>query len=466
MIAFHTRFPELAARETRSIRVVTPGGELPVGEYGFIEHFCADAACDCRRVLLRVTSAQPPHAVLATINFGWESADFYIRWTHGDEKAGRDITAASLDPLHPQSKHADELLAFFRKAMITDPAYVQRLARHYEIFKQDQRPPVESAKDDCAARLLSVPEILRQLQRLPDQADFAPYEAALRAAREQREAITPELIAAIDHVSANPGQYRKHDEASLYLFAICLLAEFREPRALDSFLRFFSLPGDLALDMTGDLVLEQGAAVLASVCGGDPAPLLQLIHDEAVNEFVRAEAVNALAVQSLWGERPREALVEELRRLFKTLPKPGNGYIWAVLATLLCDFHVPELAPEARQTFDEGLVDESVLDWPWLEKELAHGREKSLKHFSERYAHFDAVAECSGWLCFRDENENFKKWDDDEEEEDIPDEPFRPPPNEQTGIRTPTPYIAPGKVGRNDPCPCGSSRKYKKCCGK
>jgi len=22
------------------------------------------------------------------------------------------------------------------------------------------------------------------------------------------------------------------------------------------------------------------------------------------------------------------------------------------------------------------------------------------------------------------------------------------------------------KVGRNDPCPCGSSRKYKKCCGR
>jgi uncharacterized protein YecA (UPF0149 family) len=23
-----------------------------------------------------------------------------------------------------------------------------------------------------------------------------------------------------------------------------------------------------------------------------------------------------------------------------------------------------------------------------------------------------------------------------------------------------------GHVGRNDPCPCGSGKKYKKCCGK
>jgi len=24
----------------------------------------------------------------------------------------------------------------------------------------------------------------------------------------------------------------------------------------------------------------------------------------------------------------------------------------------------------------------------------------------------------------------------------------------------------PPKVGRNEPCPCGSGKKYKKCCGK
>lgn len=28
------------------------------------------------------------------------------------------------------------------------------------------------------------------------------------------------------------------------------------------------------------------------------------------------------------------------------------------------------------------------------------------------------------------------------------------------------PYVRPeGKVGRNDPCPCGSGLKFKKCCG-
>jgi SWIM/SEC-C metal-binding protein len=32
-------------------------------------------------------------------------------------------------------------------------------------------------------------------------------------------------------------------------------------------------------------------------------------------------------------------------------------------------------------------------------------------------------------------------------------------------LNPPKPRIAESKVGRNDPCPCGSGKKYKKCCG-
>jgi preprotein translocase subunit SecA len=31
--------------------------------------------------------------------------------------------------------------------------------------------------------------------------------------------------------------------------------------------------------------------------------------------------------------------------------------------------------------------------------------------------------------------------------------------------RPAAPALAPRKVGRNDPCPCGSGKKFKKCCG-
>jgi preprotein translocase subunit SecA len=35
-----------------------------------------------------------------------------------------------------------------------------------------------------------------------------------------------------------------------------------------------------------------------------------------------------------------------------------------------------------------------------------------------------------------------------------------------TGGEAPVQQVVRGdKVGRNDPCPCGSGKKYKKCCG-
>jgi hypothetical protein len=43
----------------------------------------------------------------------------------------------------------------------------------------------------------------------------------------------------------------------------------------------------------------------------------------------------------------------------------------------------------------------------------------------------------------------------EEEQEDIP----APPPMVEQ------PFRAPVRVGRNEPCPCGSGQKYKRCCG-
>jgi len=311
----------------------------------------------------------------------------------------------------------------------------------------------------------AIPEILRQLQRVPDHADFAPYEAALRAATIQGEAIIPELIAAIDRVSADPVHYLNDPEDCLHCFAIYLLAQFRERRALDSFVRFFSLAGEQSLDLTGDMVTEQGAAILASVCAGDPGPLLSLAHNEAIDPFVRTEAIGALAVQALWDERPRQAVIDDLRRLFQTLPKPGCAQVWAGLICTICDFPAPELADEARQAFAQGLVDETIIHLDNLESDLAQPEDLSPNGFRARQAPIDAVAECSCWLCFRNEDD-LGPWDDEEDidAEDLPDDvidrsPYQPPPK-------PVPVRAPPKVGRNAACPCGSGKKYKKCCGK
>ena len=149
MSAFWARFPEVAARETRVLTSLYPQEGLPAGSYGFLELYCDDPACDCRRVLLQVRAEDQPETVLATINYGWESVAFYTRWLHGDRKGAREIMQASLDPLNPQSRFAPSLLRLFRTVVLQDKAYIQRLQRHYAMFKQHlaQKPSASSAQD-------------------------------------------------------------------------------------------------------------------------------------------------------------------------------------------------------------------------------------------------------------------------------------------------------------------------------
>lgn len=59
--------------------------------------------------------------------------------------------------------------------------------------------------------------------------------------------------------------------------------------------------------------------------------------------------------------------------------------------------------------------------------------------------------------CYEDDYEDEMEYDtDDFEDAEIVDDDYTPV----------TPYRAPTKVGRNDPCPCGSGKKYKHCCGR
>jgi uncharacterized protein YecA (UPF0149 family) len=42
----------------------------------------------------------------------------------------------------------------------------------------------------------------------------------------------------------------------------------------------------------------------------------------------------------------------------------------------------------------------------------------------------------------------------------------RPAPAQQQKVKQmPVRKTAAQKIGRNDPCPCGSGKKYKNCCG-
>lgn len=134
MIPFMQRFPEVGARETRSV-TVPPRQDLPEGEYGFVELYCDEPGCDCRRVMIDVLRPETGWSkVWATISYGWESPDFYRKWD-GSDGDPTEIKGPYLDPLNPQTQYSPSLLNLFR-FLIQSSDYVERLRRHYLMFRQ------------------------------------------------------------------------------------------------------------------------------------------------------------------------------------------------------------------------------------------------------------------------------------------------------------------------------------------
>jgi hypothetical protein len=141
MIPFHSLFPELAQREVRCIHVGptpagAPPGELPDDEYVYMELYCEDLGCDCRRVFLQVISREQPGRIFASIGYGWEKISFYRKRMPWAPDEARGTVRGELDPLNAQSEYAPALLAVFQEIVLDEP-YRLRLQRHYGLFRAE-----------------------------------------------------------------------------------------------------------------------------------------------------------------------------------------------------------------------------------------------------------------------------------------------------------------------------------------
>jgi hypothetical protein len=131
---FYEYFPEIAERETRAVTVMS-NPRLPRGHFGLVEAYCDDPDCDCRRVMFFIDSSQSRQP-MAVVGYGWESRRFYEKWM-GDSNPELidEMKGPSLNVGSPQSKYAPEFLKLVEQ-VLEDHAYVERLKRHYQMFKE------------------------------------------------------------------------------------------------------------------------------------------------------------------------------------------------------------------------------------------------------------------------------------------------------------------------------------------
>ncbi len=285
--------------------------------------------------------------------------------------------------------------------------------------------------------------------------DTQPVEA-LESADAHREALTGPLLQAIERGIVNPSGLPP-GEAMLFSYATYLLAKWRETRAYPLIIRWFALLGEGAHDLGGDMVTQDGSRFLASVCDGNLDPLKQLAQNREANEFCRAEALEALALLANWGEVPRGPIEDYFLWLAHEGLEREFSHVWNGLCSACLDLEAIRVFPELRRAYDDGLIETGCISREEVDEVEAGPRGKWIEQQREGHPPIADVAEAiSWWGCFKRKPRMSAA--------ELAEYAGRS--NNAESTEPAVPYVASSKVGRNDPCPCGSGKKFKKCCGK
>jgi Protein of unknown function (DUF1186)/SEC-C motif len=274
---------------------------------------------------------------------------------------------------------------------------------------------------------------------------------AIRAATADRARAAPILVHAIEQFLSPDGDSTAQD--SLF-FIFHLLGDWREKSAYRPLARLMRCSPDDLDEIFGDFLVETSHRVMAAVFDGDPGPLYQVILDPDADEFIRSRMLEAIAMVTLRGEMPRSEAVRFLRACYSELEPQDECWVWQGWQSAVALLGLVELKPLVEDAFAHGLISNSWLKLRHFEQDIQLAIDDPaalLQRSDGEYSLFgDTVEELSTWYCFRPEKVR-RNADENVDRSNVL----------WWGGTAVNRYK---NVGRNDPCPCGSGRKFKKCC--
>ena len=290
-------------------------------------------------------------------------------------------------------------------------------------------------------------------------ADQIPYTApridpvaALSAARhlpvEALEEATRRPQAIADSVLREAGRAAAGNEldeqaCNLLFWGSHVLAVARDSRLAAPLLGVLRRGGELPLGLFGDVAETTLPKLVASSHDGDADALEAAIADRGVDELFRWSLFGAYAFLVFDGRIGRERARAFLVRFDdERLARAGEA-AWAGWEEAIALLGFGELC--ARR-------DAAVADARLLADEEAHAGFRAALDLAQREPRSADRFEAHGLGYLTDAIAELDEALGDEESGDGDLEPIEPAQNPMR------------HVGRNDPCPCGSGKKYKKCC--
>lgn len=304
------------------------------------------------------------------------------------------------------------------------------------------------AQPQPARSELGTPEILHQLALTHGKT--LPRDL-LAAASQRRDEMIPLFIDAIEAFLA-AGPERAQRETPLF-FAFHLLGEWRATPAYRPLARLLRVPSDDLDAALGDAITETIDRVMAAVFDGDTNPLHDIILDAEADEFCRSRMFRALLILVREGRLGREYVEAFVRDCTTRLLPREDCYVWFGWMEIIAHLGMADMRAAVQRAFDDNLVDPLMANHQWFERELqASLANPDRPDLHSDYSLFgDTIEELSSWFRVA-RMDGLRRVQDSMSTTSWDAERLLPKVN----------HFA--KVGRNDPCPCGSGKKFKKCC--
>lgn len=239
------------------------------------------------------------------------------------------------------------------------------------------------------------------------------------------------------------------DNYDLYFYAFYLLAELQDKEVFPKMIELASLPEEVLEILFGDAVTDL-EDVLYNTYNGDIGLLEQAVLDLHTYDYVKSAVLSVLGQLYLDGELEKNRWKEFILKIIYGDEKLGE-YMYTELAWIICGCHLVEMLPDVQALYDKGLVEEmSIGDYDSCVDEMFRYKDKQFCRPS-----VNTEERIRQWLIFKDEQT-----------------PKQTPKMSDKALKEFTKKIRQeayekGKkidIGRNDPCPCGSGKKYKHCC--
>src|SRR5690625_3890692 len=272
---------------------------------------------------------------------------------------------------------------------------------------------------------------------------------ALEEAIKNKEQTTEILLNELDYMIEHPESTIENNEYNLHFFTVYLLAQFREKEACQRILNLVSLPPEQVDFMFGDLITEDLNSIIYSTFDGHLEQLETVIENPEIDLYVRGAVLDVYGKLSKDGLVSREEFIEYLRKLLKHQKNGTESDLASIIQGVIIDNKLFEMMDDVQMLYDNGRIDESIV-----------GKYDSFVDFMYDYSYIrdsvsyidDAIEELYRWPMFEKTKED--KLEEEKRLKELEAEFNKITQNDRTDE----------KIGRNDPCPCGSGKKYKKCC--